>query len=892
MILKNPITKKSLFSGIAAGLTAAMIGAPALAATEEASDEETYMEEVVVTATYRDTDMMDTPITITALTDIEINQKGIEDIKSLFISIPGLNYGNATNTWHNVVARGVPKFNSPTGPIAIYIDNTPVSGAGNRQPLLPNFDLERIEVLKGPQGSLYGEGSMVGAIRYITKRPDPSALDFQIQSRFEDQTQSNDMGHRIDAMANIPIGDQLAARVTVFSRHKPGLIDQYGPTITRDVDTVDEEGYRAQLSWYPTDGLTVNLVAYSVDADIGGPGIAFHCYKDDRPATSNINPSDLVASVPNFPVIGGCESGPNGAMDGETARFKAGPDSVYVTHMAAPGFKDGGNSTSEILNFNIEWEVDLPFLGEAVITAATSSYDHSIFFSEEQRTGSRNGTVNPKYTDDSRATAEVDRIQAICLGLPECAAALPAGETAFWARSSVRAHADVNSRNAHELRIVSNSDHPFQWTFGVFDQDLQSGSDPGVWGPCGASHSQAEVPYNRNQFSDVVCQGGGWIFNPAIPLDQQRLIHQRLRGTRGYTPGYNLREEIAWFGEVSYSFNEQWEILVGLRTADMQYERRQGAFGSFATLAETKRVGELQQQTKTAPKVTVTWRPNNDWMIFATVAEAFRSGGINSRLGDQYAQYQDAADRGIAGAQASADAALGLLTFEGDDVESTEVGFKGTVLDGRLDLMVSVYETSISNAVVTTSISFAPLIDPTNPNLSDTYSTNVNANVGAAKSRGIEIEMRGQLTDQIRVSGGGAYVPDAEVLTQQRGGAIGSGGNFSINIDGGNRIAYTPVHSYFASAMYDFELFGWDATLRGDWYYRGSKVFRTENNERPTPTYYFANTKLQIRKDNYQLAVYMKNVTDQVAPFSIGDSGYHGFHPPRSFGLEFGWSFN
>ena len=127
------------------------------------------------------------------------------------------------------------------------------------------------------------------------------------------------------------------------------IIDINSIDDVKDVDDIDEEGYRAQISWYPVDGLTVNLVSYSVDSEIGGPGIAFHCYKDDRPADSNVNPSDRAASVPNFPVVGGCETGPNGAYDGETARFKRGPDHVYVTHMAAPGFKDGGKSTSEIM---------------------------------------------------------------------------------------------------------------------------------------------------------------------------------------------------------------------------------------------------------------------------------------------------------------------------------------------------------------------------------------------------------------------------------------------------------------------------------------------------------------------------------------------------------------
>ena len=118
----------------------------------EEADNEPLVEEIVVTATYRDTNLMDTPVTISALTDIELEQRGVEDITSMFLAIPGLNYGNATNTWHRVVARGIAQFRAPTSPVSIYVDNVPVTGTSSRQPRLPNFDLERIEVLKGAAG--------------------------------------------------------------------------------------------------------------------------------------------------------------------------------------------------------------------------------------------------------------------------------------------------------------------------------------------------------------------------------------------------------------------------------------------------------------------------------------------------------------------------------------------------------------------------------------------------------------------------------------------------------------------------------------------------------------------------------------------------------------------
>ena len=101
-------------------------------------------------------------------------------------------------------------------------------------------------------------------------------------------------------MINIPLGENLATRITPYSRNKPGLLDKYGPEVIEDVDYVDEQGVRAQLAFYPNDDLTINATYYHVYADIGGPGIAHHCYVDRRPA-GNIPDNDREPEVPPIP---------------------------------------------------------------------------------------------------------------------------------------------------------------------------------------------------------------------------------------------------------------------------------------------------------------------------------------------------------------------------------------------------------------------------------------------------------------------------------------------------------------------------------------------------------------------------------------------------------------
>ena len=371
---------------------------PAAAQSDEdaaqAAEDDPMVEEIVVTATYRDTALMDTPLTITALSDVEIEQRGIEDIQNLYLSIPGLNYGMATQTYHSVSARGIDNLSFGMSPsVSTYVDNMPISGFNEyRQPLAPIFDLERIEVLKGPQGTLYGEGSMAGAIRYITKGPSTEGFDYAVTARAYQMQYSNDIGHRIDGMVNIPLAEQVAARITGYSRYKAGLMDQVSESeIGEDVDFVDELGGRFQLAFFPTDNLEISGFAHLVSSDIGGPGIAHHCYENQRPENGSL-PNDVGGRGPEnprwTPLRGGCETGPNGTWDGKTAKYNEGGGALYDTHLSAPGFVgvDGGESDSKIFHVSLEWEG--PW---ADLVASSSFYDTEIAYAEEQRAISRHG---------------------------------------------------------------------------------------------------------------------------------------------------------------------------------------------------------------------------------------------------------------------------------------------------------------------------------------------------------------------------------------------------------------------------------------------------------------------------------------------------------------------
>ena len=140
--------------------------------------------------------------------------------------------------------------------------------------------MDRVEVLKGPQGTLYGEGNVGGSIRYITNKPDTSGLDYHVQSSVEKGSKSDDLSYRIDAMVNIPLADQLALRLVGYRRDRAGVLDTPAPRNEKDVDWLEENGLRAALKWDASETFEVTAMVNVIDSEFGGPFFAFHCYTE------------------------------------------------------------------------------------------------------------------------------------------------------------------------------------------------------------------------------------------------------------------------------------------------------------------------------------------------------------------------------------------------------------------------------------------------------------------------------------------------------------------------------------------------------------------------------------------------------------------------------------
>jgi iron complex outermembrane receptor protein len=251
----------------ASAAAAALFGAPGFALAQAAQDGVQQLEEIVVTATRRAERLQDVPLSITAFSQKDLTTKGIVGYEGLARETPGIVLNKPTANFNNFTARGIATNGygaNLQNTVAIYIDELPI---GNTTVLDPNlYDVERIEFLRGPQGTLFGSGSLSGALRILTKSPDLTAFD---ASAMVDTglTSDDSLRQRYDAMVNVPlVDDVLGLRMVGFYRHEEGYVDNIGTGI-HNSNTLVDWGGRAILLWKPTDALSVRLLVSHEDSN-------------------------------------------------------------------------------------------------------------------------------------------------------------------------------------------------------------------------------------------------------------------------------------------------------------------------------------------------------------------------------------------------------------------------------------------------------------------------------------------------------------------------------------------------------------------------------------------------------------------------------------------------
>jgi len=242
-------------------------GAFAAQGETDAKSQPVTLEEVVVTAEKRAVDLQDVAASISAISGSTMEDLGLKNLRDYAQYVPGLEITQAGSPGHTTVTlRGM----APIGQgsmVGAYIDDTPMGSSGNfakatqfALDLLP-YDLERLEVLRGPQGTLYGAGSMGGLIKYVLKQADPTRFSAQAGTELSHIDHSNGAGYAVRGAVNLPIiQDQLAIRLSGFDQQDQGYVNNTRLGL-EGINGVEQYGGRAATTWKPTDNLSINLNA-------------------------------------------------------------------------------------------------------------------------------------------------------------------------------------------------------------------------------------------------------------------------------------------------------------------------------------------------------------------------------------------------------------------------------------------------------------------------------------------------------------------------------------------------------------------------------------------------------------------------------------------------------
>ncbi len=259
---------KKTTHGLVAVLVAAGISSSAFA--------QGVIEEITVTATKRESSIQDVPFSINAMTAADIERIGATDLEGLSRSVAGLTVQNLGPGQSQVAIRGVsagqivrdqPGVKEQVG---VYLDESVIS-LSLFTPDFDLYDLNRVETLRGPQGTLFGSGSVGGTIRYITNKPSFDEFEGHVEVNLNSVT-DGDIGGHVKGMVNMPFGDSAALRLVGYTTEYGGFIDAIheGGGVSRDVNSGNRTGVRASLVFAPTDSLTITPRIVYQEIDSGG----------------------------------------------------------------------------------------------------------------------------------------------------------------------------------------------------------------------------------------------------------------------------------------------------------------------------------------------------------------------------------------------------------------------------------------------------------------------------------------------------------------------------------------------------------------------------------------------------------------------------------------------
>jgi iron complex outermembrane recepter protein len=228
---------------------------------------------VVVTAEKREENLLDVPVPVTALDGDTLSENNHVSLQDYFTKVPALNVTQNIVGTQNLSIRGVTTGGLTTPVVGIVIDDVPFGASsgshGDAAADIDPGDLARIELLRGPQGTLYGADSMGGLVKFVTVDPSTEGYSGRVEAGTSGVYNGDKPGYKLRGSFNVPLSHTLAVRASGFTRQDPGYIDN--PILRfRGVNEAEGHGGRASALWRPTDTVSLKVSALFQDDKTNG----------------------------------------------------------------------------------------------------------------------------------------------------------------------------------------------------------------------------------------------------------------------------------------------------------------------------------------------------------------------------------------------------------------------------------------------------------------------------------------------------------------------------------------------------------------------------------------------------------------------------------------------
>jgi len=785
------------------------------------------LEEVVVTARKKTESLQDVPISVSALRESDLEDKGINVFEDYLLQLPSVTAGGAGPGTSTIYIRGLASTtpNLTTAGVAglapnvsFYLDEQPLAQPGRNLDVYA-ADMARIEVLAGPQGTLFGASSQAGVVRMITNKPviGEASANVEVEARF---MPGADTGDKVELVANMPLGDSAAARFVAYRDKKGGYIDQVAGSLNasqsarfRPAGTLRDNGLPVSSS----------RAGFQAGADLSGATLsnAIAIVKEDA---NTLTYQGFRASLAH-------EINENWNALATVAQQTIDADGVFfvdpnlgdleIQRYTEDVIEDEFDNMSLTLEGSIG-DLDVVYAGAYTDRTSDQMVDYTDYLFV--------GQYLPYYICDYYVTYTTYAPGNVPTGT--------CGAPNLLVDSTT--NLEVTS---HEFRIHADLNDTTSLTAGVFASDTEL-TELNLFTYPGSVDN--DITYAANYaLTDTSVTGvinnasPGWF--SAGPYSEPVIFFNDIKRTD---------KQMGVFGEVSFALNDTSELSVGARWYDIEVDFEGSANSSFYNgfgNPDTQQFGsnlsaqyapgnangypDKAQTDGVIGKVTYSWNKSEDVMYYVTWSEGFRPGLLNRPVGSS-----------------SPDGSYTVKpVVDSDEVTNYEFGWKAVLQDGALRFNGSVFMIDVSGLQST-------IFDPSIVNLffSD--------NAADAEIKGVEGDFV-YYTDNGLILSGAFSLLDTEITKSLVPTA---------DVVVGSDLAFAPGFQANFTARKEW---GTSSGNTGHWqaqfnHSRASDSDIMEPNRATQASYFLTNIRAGVSNDNWMAEMYIDNVTDERAEIS------------------------